>query len=1162
MRDRTTDTSDSKEAPRRWQRLLFNRWLLAGVAATVLYALLGFLLAPRLVKYYVKNYAAEKLKRNVSIADVRINPFLFTIDVKDVALREADNRPIISFGRLFVDFELSSLFHWAWTFADIRVERPSLYMEIQPNGRLNIADLADSFPKSEKPSKENRQPPRLLLQHAQIVDGSFTFSDRGVPTPATETFAPLNFEFKEISTLPERKGPYTITAKLPGGGAVGWRGEIFLNPLHSEGELSVAGFKLVTAWKFVQDKVHLASPSGEAGFSTRYQFSYEKHVPLLVLRGANLSLKKLSLTERGKSTPMLALNAVEAAGLYLDLQHREITVPSISVSNGKIAASMDEKGVLNWQKLIEHQKSANVIPPVPVTTVPDLHPWHLTTQAVKIENVAVDYSDRSRITPLEITIAALNILLNASAEIGNGPVKANVNDLTVTVNRVALSETGQNLPLFALDKLALEDGRIDIGSRAITLKSMKAFGGGTSIIRGKNGKIRLVELLTPADRGMTTHEIAETGGKAQAEEHPWSFRLNDFELSGFKMALKDRTFVPDIVYDLNDIRVSLKNLTNDRKTPIDFNAALKVAQGGSASMSGQVSQTGDRVDARAKIRGINLKPLHPAVTRFTFLTLESGNISASTHVNYHSIKSGPLLRTDGSVSLNGLKLNEADTGERFLEWKAMSANGIKLELSPRRLRIEEVKLLEPGAKIVIFKDHSVNLAKVIRGPGTAGTETKPLPGKALPEAPKGHRELFPVSIERVRVDNGAVDFADLSLVLPFAAHITDFNGGITDISSNADKLSSIEFKGKVDEYGFSSVQGRLSPFFPKMFTDITVLFRNVKMKPLSPYTATFAGRKISSGTLNLKLEYKIQKSELLGNNSVVLDKFTLGERVKAPNAIHLPLDLAIALLTDADSKIDVAVPVRGNVDDPKFAYGHVIWKAIVNLLTKIVTAPFRALGHLFGGKGEQLAAIAFDPGSADLLPPEMEKIKKVSEALKKRPRLKLVVAGRFDPKMDGEALRTERVKRALALQTGLKLAPGEEPGPISFDTAKMQGALEKLLKKRRGGNAIADFKARYEKETGKKAKPMNFAMAMVGWKSSDTAFYQAMFKELVKLEPLTDKNLVELARNRAKEIVNQVKAAGQLDDTRVIAGSPGPVKKTSDETVNTDLSLAVIKPAA
>jgi hypothetical protein len=240
----------------------------------------------------------------------------------------------------------------------------------------------------------------------------------------------------------------------------------------------------------------------------------------------------------------------------------------------------------------------------------------------------------------------------------------------------------------------------------------------------------------------------------------------------------------------------------------------------------------------------------------------------------------------------------------------------------------------------------------------------------------------------------------------------------------------------------------------------------------------------------------------------------------------------------------------------------VIWKAITNLITKIATAPFRALGHLFGGKGEQLAAIAFDPGSAHLLPPEMEKIKKISEALKKRPQLKLVVAGRFDPQSDGKALRTARVKRALAVETGVKLAPGEKPGPISFDTAKMQGALEKMLTKRNGDDAVSKFVTQYEKETGKKAKPMNFAMALVGWKSSDTAFYKAMFNELVKLEPLTDNDLIQLARKRAKEVVNQVRAAGQLEDTRVVAGNPGPVKKASGEAINLDLSLEVIKPAA
>jgi outer membrane protein OmpA-like peptidoglycan-associated protein len=353
----------------------------------------------------------------------------------------------------------------------------------------------------------------------------------------------------------------------------------------------------------------------------------------------------------------------------------------------------------------------------------------------------------------------------------------------------------------------------------------------------------------------------------------------------------------------------------------------------------------------------------------------------------------------------------------------------------------------------------------------------------------------------------------------------------------------------------------MSPFAPKTFTDLTVSFQNVDMMPLSPYSATFAGRKIASGTLNLKLEYKIQNSELLGDNKVVLEQFTLGERVEAPNAINLPLDLAIALLTDTEGKIDVAVPVKGNVDHPKFSYGHVIRQALVNLITKVVTAPFRALGGLLGDKGEQMDAISFHPGSDRLLPPELKKLKNVVEALEKRPQLRIVVQGRFDPKIDGEALRTERVKLALAEQMGVKLSPDEAPGPVAFNTAKTQKALEKLLKMRAGDKAVADFKTQYEKKTGKKAKQVKPYLALFGWESSDIAFYQGIFEELVKLEPLLDNDLQDLAQRRAEVIVKELKTTGGLSPTRVTTGSSGPVEKASTDAVNTSLTLDVIKPA-
>jgi hypothetical protein len=195
------------------------------------------------------------------------------------------------------------------------------------------------------------------------------------------------------------------------------------------------------------------------------------------------------------------------------------------------------------------------------------------------------------------------------------------------------------------------------------------------------------------------------------------------------------------------------------------------------------------------------------------------------------------------------------------------------------------------------------------------------------------------------------------------------------------------------------------------------------------------------------------------------------------------------------------------------------------------------------------------------LPPELKKLKTVVEALEKRPRLKLVVQGRFDPKLDGEALRTQRVKRALAGQMGVTLALDEEFGPIALEDAKTQQSLEKLLEMRSGDKAVARFKTQYEKVTGKKAKRVNPALAFFGKGSPDTDFYRAMFKELVILEPLTDTDLLDLAQRRAQTIVSDLKTTTGLDIRRMSVGKSSSVEEASTGTVNTKLSLDVIKPS-
>lgn len=76
--------------------------------------------------------------------------------------------------------------------------------------------------------------------------------------------------------------------------------------------------------------------------------------------------------------------------------------------------------------------------------------------------------------------------------------------------------------------------------------------------------------------------------------------------------------------------------------------------------------------------------------------------------------------------------------------------------------------------------------------------------------------------------------------------------------------------------------------------------------------------------------------------------------------------LAVGLLKDRRGRIDIDLPVRGDLNEPDFRYGRVVLNALVNLITKVATSPFSALGGLVGGGGEDLQFIEFTAGSEDL----------------------------------------------------------------------------------------------------------------------------------------------------------------------------------------------------
>jgi hypothetical protein len=316
-----------------------------------------------------------------------------------------------------------------------------------------------------------------------------------------------------------------------------------------------------------------------------------------------------------------------------------------------------------------------------------------------------------------------------------------------------------------------------------------------------------------------------------------------------------------------------------------------------------------------------------------------------------------------------------------------------------------------------------------------GTKGKRDHRETAPGPASGSDMPISIAIDDISIQDGSANYADLWIQPHFAVGIQTLNGYIRGLSSDSRARAKVELNGKVDRYAPVRIWGETNPLASTTYSDIRMQFKGVELTSATPYSGHFAGYKIVKGKLSVDLRYRIENRQLNADHKFVIDQLELGDKVDSPDAVRLPLKLAVALLKDRNGVIDLNLPVTGSLDDPKFRLGPIIWKAVLNLLTKIATAPFALLGHLFGG-GEQMNYIDFRPGSAVLEQSEHDKLTALVKALKEKEKLELDVPVTFSPDVDGPALVAAMLNSRL-LELESAQAAGSKRGKA---TAPAQGA--------------------------------------------------------------------------------------------------------------------------
>ena len=234
------------------RRFLTSKFFLISAGALLLFTLAGFILAPHVIRWYVPKYTQDQLKCQASMGKVRLNPFLLRFEVNDFSLSGPDGAPLVGFAKLYLDCEMTGFFHWAIHFKDIRLEKPSVNLVVEPDGSLNFAALAPK-PTEEKPKTSESRPLGFILGTVAITGGEVTVTDRRQVTPATLNFQDLDLELRTLTTLTEKNGTYSIEAGTRDGETIAWQGQLSLMPFHSNGKIVCSGIRTASLWKFLQN---------------------------------------------------------------------------------------------------------------------------------------------------------------------------------------------------------------------------------------------------------------------------------------------------------------------------------------------------------------------------------------------------------------------------------------------------------------------------------------------------------------------------------------------------------------------------------------------------------------------------------------------------------------------------------------------------------------------------------------------------------------------------------------------------------------------------------------------------------------------------------------------------------------------------------------------
>ena len=329
------------------KRLKAARRIAIGLAV---YAIVGFFILPPIIRAVAVKQLSKQLDREVTIGKVRLNPFVLSITIRNLLIKDKDGEPFVSWDDVYVNFQLSSFLGHPWVFKEVSTTRPFVRVQMNKDFTLNFSDLITKF-STNAPPKGPSKPLALRIDHLRIVGATASLTDLTPRTPFKRVLGPLNVTLDRFRTDPESRNPYSFSGTTDAGEQFAWSGYFYLDPLRSEGDMSFGNLSLNRYAPLYQDLVRFEIKDGIANFRSTYRIEWSASKQIAAVTNASFSLHSFKLAEPGSAANIVELPEFAITGASLDVTARRAEGSVHLRHRGKTGARRDKDDAINVVEL-------------------------------------------------------------------------------------------------------------------------------------------------------------------------------------------------------------------------------------------------------------------------------------------------------------------------------------------------------------------------------------------------------------------------------------------------------------------------------------------------------------------------------------------------------------------------------------------------------------------------------------------------------------------------------------------------------------------------------------------------------------------------------------------------------------------------------------------